>query len=542
MPNVIEILMKEVGAEKAAGSFGKVTKNIKGVSIAAAKYTAVSGVMLAGALKLVDAHAVQARAEAQLELALGKTSKALLNQATALQRVTRFGDESIIGVQASIGAFIKDEAQIKLATKATLDFAAATGMDLKSAGDVIAKTLGSSTNALTRYGIEVEGAVGSTERLATLTENINKLYGGSAEKAAEATAGIDQLRMTMGDLAEVAGSKLAPILNTVGLALANILQGAPGKEWWEGVAIGMDNAASAQQKLSIQAGGIDRLIKGYDHLGLLLGQEGLITVFQSLGLEYDTMSTRQENLNFLQGMSEVVIRQIVQARAEETVAAQEAKAAAEALVIVYETMGLRMGTVNNAQKELIKLSKQGETQFNAVAAPVKNLTSNFQKFEAGSAAAFGAAGNAATAASEIIAAAAGDDKERQILGMRIAQIAALINTAQGVTKALAASAPPFNFINAAAVGAAGALQVSAIQGAINQARSAATGLDEVFDRPTLIEVGDTRQGERVQIGPDGGDAAGMGSINITINSPITYPGFTRDVIIPEIREALRLGI
>ena len=368
------------------------------------------------------------------------------------------------------------------------------------------------------------------------------MYGGSAEKAAEATAGIDQLRMTMGDLAEVAGSKLAPILNTVGLALANILQGAPGKEWWEGVAIAMDNAASAQQKLSIQAGGIDRLIKGYDHLGLLLGQKGLITVFQSLGLEYDTMSTRQENLNFLQGMSEVVIRQIVQARAEETVATQEAKAAAEALVIVYETMGLRMGTVNNAQKELIKFSKQGETQFKAVAAPVKDLTTDFQKFEAGSAAAFGAAGNAATAASEIIAAAAGDDKERQILGMRIAQIAALINTAQGVTKALATSAPPFNFINAAAVGAAGALQVSAIQGAINQARSAATGLDEVFDRPTLIEVGDTRQGERVQIGPDGGDAAGMGSINITINSPITYPGFTRDVIIPEIREALRLGI
>jgi len=542
MPNIVEILFKQTGAEKVASETGKMTKANKALASSALKYTAVSGVMLAGALKLVDAHAVQARAESQLELALGKTSKALLNQATALQRVTRFGDESIIGVQASIGAFIKDEAQIKLATKATLDFAAATGMDLKSAGDVIAKTLGSSTNALTRYGIEVEGAVGSTERLETLTENINKLYGGSAKKAAEATAGIDQLRMTMGDLAEVAGSKLAPILNTVGLALANILQGAPGKEWWEGVAIAMDNAASAQQKLSIQAGGIDRLIKGYDHLGLLLGQKGLITVFQSLGLEYDTMSTRQENLNFLQGMSEVVIRQIVQARAEETVATQEAKAAAEALVIVYETMGLRMGTVNNAQKELIKFSKQGETQFKAVAAPVKDLTTDFQKFEAGSAAAFGAAGNAATAASEIIAAAAGDDKERQILGMRIAQIAALINTAQGVTKALATSAPPFNFINAAAVGAAGALQVSAIQGAINQARSAATGLDEVFDRPTLIEVGDTRQGERVQIGPDGGDAAGMGSINITINSPITYPGFTRDVIIPEIREALRLGI
>ena len=595
MANIVEILFKQTGAEKVAGSTGKVTKNLKAAGAAALKYTAGIGVLLVAANKLVEAHGIQARAEAQLALVLGKTSKALLNQATALQRMTRYGDEAIIGVQASIGAFIKDEAQIKAATAATLDLAAATGMDLKGAGDLIAKTLGSSTNAMSRYGIEVNGAVGSTERLESLTTNINKLYEGSAVAAAEATIGIDQLKMTMGDLAEVAGSKLAPMMNLVGLALANIFQGAPGSEWWEGVAIGMEGATRESQKLTMQAGGIDRLIQDYGKLSAEMGESGLTEVFASLGLEYDTMATRQENLNFLEGMSEVMIRKINAARIEE---AKVIQAAAEATQEAFQSMGFEydmsatkienLNTLNSEQKAGVqaiiaaKAEEAGAFQistkeieaytsatelmnqtmtdserkmkvlqpeglktakmFKATSLPVNDLTTDFQKFEEGSKLAFEGAGNAATAASAIIAAAAGEDKERQILAMRIAQIAALINTAQAVTKALTVGVAPWTFINAAAVAAAGAIQISTIQGAINSARSAATGLDEVFDKPTLIEVGDQRQGERVQITPEGGEAAGAMGITVNIYSPITYPGFTRDVILPEIREALRLGI
>ena len=105
--------------------------------------------------KLFNAIIVQEQAEKKLEAALGKVNTALLNQASALQQVTTFGDEAIIEVQALIGAFVKDEEAIKAATKATLDLAAAKGMDLKSAGDLVSKTLGSSTNSLSIYGIEV---------------------------------------------------------------------------------------------------------------------------------------------------------------------------------------------------------------------------------------------------------------------------------------------------------------------------------------------------------------------------------------------------
>ena len=121
----------------------------------------------------IRAFAQQELAEKKLEAALGRTSNQLLRQASALQKVTSFGDEQIISAQSLIAAFTKDEDQIKSATQATLDLAAAKGMDLNAAADLVAKTLGSSTNSLSRYGVSVEGAVGSTQRLNSLTESIS---------------------------------------------------------------------------------------------------------------------------------------------------------------------------------------------------------------------------------------------------------------------------------------------------------------------------------------------------------------------------------
>jgi len=60
-----------------------------------------------------------------------------------------------------IAAFVQEEDQIKELTRVSLDFAAAKGVDLKTASDLITKTFASSTNALSRYGLSVEGAAGS---------------------------------------------------------------------------------------------------------------------------------------------------------------------------------------------------------------------------------------------------------------------------------------------------------------------------------------------------------------------------------------------
>ena len=160
---------------------------------------------------LISAYGKQELAERKLSQALGFTSQALLTQASALQETTTFGDEAIIGVQALIGAFTKDEEQIKELTKTTLDLAAAKGMDLTAAADLVSKSFGSSTNALSRYGIQVEGAVGSSERLENLTGNVAALFGGQAVAQADTMTGsIEQMKNAMGDTAETMGEIFEP--------------------------------------------------------------------------------------------------------------------------------------------------------------------------------------------------------------------------------------------------------------------------------------------------------------------------------------------
>ena len=86
-------------------------------------------------------------------------------------------------------------------------------MDLFAAADLVAKTLGSSTNAMSRYGIEVTGAVGSTERLDTLTQNIAKTFGGQAAAQAETMTGaMRQAGNAAGDAAENLGKLLEPAI------------------------------------------------------------------------------------------------------------------------------------------------------------------------------------------------------------------------------------------------------------------------------------------------------------------------------------------
>ena len=163
--------------------------------------------------KLLAAYGEQELAEKKLSTALGFTSQALLEQASALQEQTTFGDEAIIGVQALIAAFTDDEEQIKALTKATLDLSAAKGMELTAAADLVSKSFGSATNALSRYGITVEGAVGSTERLEMLTGNVADLFGGQAQAQAQTyTGSIKQMRNSMGDTAESVGELLAPAI------------------------------------------------------------------------------------------------------------------------------------------------------------------------------------------------------------------------------------------------------------------------------------------------------------------------------------------
>lgn len=199
---------------KVDSRFKRLTKTIK--SSALAQVAALGGVVVAlrSLTRFISSSIAKANEQEiavnQLNAALSSlgasaagVSKRLQEQASALQSMTTFGDEAIIGVQTMIASFVKNEEQIKAATAATLDFSVAFGIDLKGAAALVSKTLGSTTNALTRYGIEVEGAVGSTERLTSLVENIATVAGGRAAAEVNTFAGAwKQLSDVLGDVQE----------------------------------------------------------------------------------------------------------------------------------------------------------------------------------------------------------------------------------------------------------------------------------------------------------------------------------------------------
>ena len=183
-------------------------------------YSFAVGLGSAAVAKLTAKFAEQEKAEKKLFTALGKDIRVLKNYASALQQVTTFGDEEIINAQALVAAYTDDESQIKKATEATLDFAAAKGVDLQTATDLIAKTMNSSTNALSRYGIEVEGVVGSTSRLDSITRSITRLYEGQAQSAALTFSGkLTQLGNVSGDVNEQIGLFVLPVIEDIADAM-----------------------------------------------------------------------------------------------------------------------------------------------------------------------------------------------------------------------------------------------------------------------------------------------------------------------------------
>ncbi len=165
----------------------------------------------------IKAFDTQAKAEAKLMTALKGNEaafKSLTTQAQELQKVTIFGDEETMAAQSMLASMGLEEEAIKRLTPLIQDMATAKGMNLSAAADLVAKSVGSSTNALSRYGIQIEGAVGSTERLDSAVIALQGQFKGQAEAAAKAGAGgLKQLQNRFGDLMEQIGAMLIPVLN-----------------------------------------------------------------------------------------------------------------------------------------------------------------------------------------------------------------------------------------------------------------------------------------------------------------------------------------
>lgn len=196
--------------------FGKMKS--KAMAFGTMMAAALAGTAIFSFLKdSVAAFSESEKAAAKLTQQLGYTSDALNSYASEIQRTTTFEDDLVTAAMGSIAAFTKNEDQIRALTAAAIDFSAATGTDLVQAASLMAKSFGSSTNALGRYGVEVTGAVGSQERLEQITKRVSELFGGQASAQAQTYGGkILNLQNRFGDLKENIGKSLMPSLEGLG--------------------------------------------------------------------------------------------------------------------------------------------------------------------------------------------------------------------------------------------------------------------------------------------------------------------------------------
>jgi len=268
---VVTIGAKTASFDKALGksmrnlqNFGRSTQRL-GQQISM-RVTAPLAIMGATSVR---AFQIQAKAIAQVEAGLrstggqvGYTSQQLQKMASDLQKTTLFGDEQILkDATAQLLTFtnISGE-QFARTQQAALDLATRLDGDLKGASIQLGKALNdpvANLSALSRSGIqfseeqkEVIKALAESGRLAEaqtlILDELNKQYGGSAEAAAKADGGITQLANAFGDLQEVIGQTLMPIITPLVNKLREIIERMQGaSEHTKRMAVVIGLAASA---------------------------------------------------------------------------------------------------------------------------------------------------------------------------------------------------------------------------------------------------------------------------------------------------------
>lgn len=166
----------------------------------------------------VKAYNQQAQAEQGLLVALkGRrdVQQALIEQASELQGRTLFGDEVTLEAQKQLAVFGLTKRQILELIPLIQDFATSQKMDLAQAANLVGKAIGSGTNALSRYGIELDTSASKTDKVAQLVEGLTTKFKGQAEAMAGVGSGaMQQASNAAGDLAEQFGKLIS--VNTAG--------------------------------------------------------------------------------------------------------------------------------------------------------------------------------------------------------------------------------------------------------------------------------------------------------------------------------------
>jgi hypothetical protein len=215
----------------------------------------------------LDAYDEQIQAQKKLENALGFSSTALMNQASALQQTTRFGDEATLQMQAQLATLGLTEDQIHKLTPLVQDLSAQTGKSLAKSAKEVTSALSTGSTTLAKYGVELLGSNTMAENFDLTVQGLSESVGGAAEKmAGEGKGGVIQLENAYGDLKESIGRVVSEGLTELTPALleaSNAMKAIADDEtlqWWEklGATLATGAAPAMQQFNAALTSGVDQ--------------------------------------------------------------------------------------------------------------------------------------------------------------------------------------------------------------------------------------------------------------------------------------------
>lgn len=196
--------------------------------------TAVGAAFSIGAVASFMKTAAAANAEvARMDQALANNGlteykSELMNTADALRKKTAVDDDEIVKLQSMLIGYTGNIDAVRKLTPAILDLAAGTGLSVEAAGKLVARSQ-EGQEGLKRLGIVVGETRTEEERLAKVTDEVTKRYGGMAEAFAKTDAGgLQQMSNSMEDLEESAGNVFLNILKP---SLPGILAMFDGLAW-----------------------------------------------------------------------------------------------------------------------------------------------------------------------------------------------------------------------------------------------------------------------------------------------------------------------
>lgn len=224
------------GGRRVIASMERMGQRLDKVATAARRILIVGGAALGAFVALA---AKQEKAERSVEAALRATGKEvtanarmLKTQASEIQRITRFGDEFVLQLQAmalNLGASADNATEW---VKAAIGMAAALGEKLNpTLIRYIALAQQGDFTMLRRYIPALRETTDATKQLAIFTDFVNKGFEQEIELAKTASGRFQQLRNVLGDLGETIGSIFTPALADASVQLAESAQAIT--EWIE---------------------------------------------------------------------------------------------------------------------------------------------------------------------------------------------------------------------------------------------------------------------------------------------------------------------